>query len=96
METSAWLTSSYASQGTKVETVFLNLGHHGGSMGGHLNEARIMSAAPTLLREVVKAEADGWNAVLLSSEYDVGEPPILPCGRDIKSTARFRTPGRAL
>lgn len=72
METSARLTSSYASAGTEVETVFLNLGQHGGSMGGHLNEARIMSAAPTLLKEVVKSEADGWDAVVLSGEYDVG------------------------
>ncbi|MCC6780791.1 MAG: hypothetical protein IT537_29800 [Hyphomicrobiales bacterium] len=72
MAHSARVTSSYASPGTQVETVFLNLGHHGGSMGGHLNEARIMSAAPTLVKEVVKSEAEGWNAVVLSGEYDVG------------------------
>lgn len=72
MEASARLTSSYASAGTEVETVFLSLGQHGGSMGGYLNEARIMSAAPTLLKEVVKAQADGWDAVVISGEYDVG------------------------
>jgi Asp/Glu/hydantoin racemase len=72
MEHSARLTASYASRGTEVETVFLDLGHHGGSMGGHLNEARIMSVAPTLVKEVAKAEAEGWDAILLSGEYDVG------------------------
>src|SRR5262245_10139866 len=72
MEHSAKVTASYAATGTEVETVFLNLGQHGGSMGGHLNEARIMSVAPVLVKEVVKAEAEGWNAVLLTGEYDVG------------------------
>lgn len=72
MEHSARLTAGYASRGTEVETVFLSLGEHGGSMGGHLNEARIMSVAPTLLKEVARAEADGWHAVLVSGEYDVG------------------------
>lgn len=72
MEISARLTGSYASSGTEVETVFLNLGQHGGSMGGHLNEARIMSAAPALLKEVVKSEADGSDVIVLSGEYDVG------------------------
>jgi allantoin racemase len=72
MAHSASLTGSYASAGTAVETVFLDAGHHGGSMGGHLNEARIMANAPAVMREVMQAERDGWDAVFISGEYDVG------------------------
>src|SRR5258708_15435112 len=66
------VTKSYASAGTEVETVFLDVGHHGGSMGGHLNESRIMANAPAVVREVINAEKEGWNAVFISGEYDVG------------------------
>jgi allantoin racemase len=72
MAHSAGLTASYASAGSEVETVFLDVGHHGGSMGGHLNEARIMANAPAVVREVMQAERDGWDAVFISGEYDVG------------------------
>src|SRR5258708_3890335 len=72
MAHSARVTQSYASAGTEVETVFLDVGHHGGSMGGHLNESRIMANAPAVVREVINAEKEGWNAVFISGEYDVG------------------------
>lgn len=72
MAHSARVTASYASPGTEVETVFLDVGHHGGSMGGHLNEARIMANAPAVVREVMQAERDGWDAIFISGEYDVG------------------------
>lgn len=61
MTHSARLTASHTSPGTEVETVFLDVGHHGGSMGGHLNEARIMANAPAVVREVIQAERDGWD-----------------------------------
>jgi Asp/Glu/hydantoin racemase len=72
MTHSARLTASYTSPGTEVETIFLDVGHHGGSMGGHLNEARIMANAAAVVREVIQAERDGWGAVFISGEDDVG------------------------
>jgi len=72
MAHSAGVTQAYAASGTVVETVFLDVGHHGGSMGGHLNEARIMANATAVVREVIAAENGGWDAVFISGEYDVG------------------------
>jgi len=72
METSAKITHSYASKGTEIETVFIDGGAKSGPMVGHANEARIMANARPLIREVIQAERDGWDAVMLSGEYDVG------------------------
>ncbi len=72
MDHSARITSTYASPGTQIETVFIDAGAHGGSMGAHLSEAHIMANAPATVREVIKAEKDGFDAVVLSGEYDVG------------------------
>jgi Asp/Glu/hydantoin racemase len=72
MEHSSKVTATYASPGTEVETVFLDAGAHGGPMTGHINEARVMSAAKYVIHEVIKAEKEGWDAVFLTGEYDVG------------------------
>lgn len=72
MEHSLNVTKSYASPGTEVETVFVSAGAHGGPMVGHINEARIMSSAPFVIREVMRAEKEGWDGVYLTGEYDVG------------------------
>jgi Asp/Glu/hydantoin racemase len=75
------VTQSYGAPGTEIETVFLDVGHHGGSMGGHLSEARIMANAPALVREVIAAEQAGCDAVLVSGEYDVGAEFARHCVR---------------
>ncbi|MDO8299423.1 aspartate/glutamate racemase family protein [Lacisediminimonas sp.] len=72
MEHSARVTAQYAPAGMEIETVFLDAGAHGGPMTGHINEARILSAAKHVVHEVVRAEKEGWDAVYLSGEYDVG------------------------
>jgi allantoin racemase len=96
MEYSANLTKSYASPGTEVETVFISGGVHAGPNAGHINEARIMSSAPHVVREVIKAEQDGFDAVYLTGEYDVGAEisrhmvriPVIDAG---SYCARFAT-----
>ena len=72
MEHSARVTAQYAPAGVEIETVFLDAGEHGGPMTGHINEARIKSAAGHVVHEVVRAEKEGWDAVYLTGEYDVG------------------------
>jgi allantoin racemase len=72
MEHSARITQQYAPAGMEIETVFLDAGAHGGPMTGHINEARILSAARHVVHEVVRAEKEGWDGVYLSGEYDVG------------------------
>jgi Asp/Glu/hydantoin racemase len=69
---SSRVTERYASPGTSIETVFLDAGAHGGPMTGHINEARVMSSARHVVEEVVRAEKEGFDAVYLSGEYDVG------------------------
>lgn len=72
MEYSVRLTKSYASPGTEVDVVFPEAGAHAGPMVGHINEARIMSSAPYVIREVIRAEEEGFDAAYLTGEYDVG------------------------
>jgi Asp/Glu/hydantoin racemase len=72
MKYSADLTKTYASPGTEVDTVFISGGVHAGPNAGHINEARIMSSAQHVVREVIQAERDGYDAVSLTGEYDVG------------------------
>lgn len=72
MALSADITRGYGSAGTQIETAFLDSGAHAGPMAGHINEARIMSGARHVVHEVIQAEKDGWNAVFLTGEYDVG------------------------
>jgi Asp/Glu/hydantoin racemase len=72
MALSARITAGYASPGTVIETAFLDSGAHAGPMAGHINEARIMAGAPHVVREVIRAEKEGWDAVFLTGEYDVG------------------------
>jgi len=72
MDHSARVTQSYVPTGMEIETVFLDAGDHGGPMIGHINEARIMSSAHHIVHEVMRAEKEGWDAVYLSGEYDVG------------------------
>jgi allantoin racemase len=96
MAYSADLTKSYASPGTEVDTVFISGGAHAGPNAGHINEARIMSSAPHVVREVLKAERDGFDAVYLTGEYDVGaeisrhmvQIPVIDAG---SFCARFAT-----
>jgi Asp/Glu/hydantoin racemase len=72
MALSARIAAGYGSPGTEIDTVFLDAGAHGGPMAGHINEARIMAGARHVVHEVVKAEREGWDAVFLTGEYDVG------------------------
>lgn len=72
MKYSADMTKGYASPGTEVDTVFISGGVHAGPNAGHINEARIMSSAQYVVREVMKAEKEGFDAVYLTGEYDVG------------------------
>jgi allantoin racemase len=72
MEHSANMTKGYASPGTEVDTVFIDGGTHAGPNSGPINEARIMSSAQYVVREVMRAEKDGFDAVYLTGEYDVG------------------------
>jgi Asp/Glu/hydantoin racemase len=96
MTYSAEMTKSYASPGTEVETVFISGGVHAGPNAGHINEARIMSSAQYVVREVIKAETDGFDAVYLTGEYDVGAEisrhmvniPVIDAG---SFCARFAT-----
>lgn len=96
MSYSAELTKKYASPGTEVDTVFVSAGVHAGPNAGHINEARIMSSAPHVVREVIRAESDGYDAVYLTGEYDVGAEiarhmvriPVIDAG---SFCARFAT-----
>lgn len=72
MAHSAEVTRRCASPGTEVETVFLDSNPHSGPMKGNANEARIMSSAPHVVHEVVRAEKEGFDGVFLTGEYDVG------------------------
>jgi hypothetical protein len=77
MAHSAEVARTYASPGTEVETVFLDVGHHSGSMGGHLNEARIMANATAVVREVITAENEGWTPFSLANTASAPNSPAM-------------------
>ncbi|MFC2013920.1 aspartate/glutamate racemase family protein [Chloroflexota bacterium] len=70
------LYTSYASPGTEISLVSPEappgLGGWPGLVSGNLTEAYTEGIAPFVVKEAVKAEKEGFDAVIICGEYNVG------------------------
>ncbi|MFC1951804.1 aspartate/glutamate racemase family protein [Chloroflexota bacterium] len=63
---------SYASPGTELVIVFPDAPKTVGGYGGPLSEARTQGIVPYVIKEVISAEEEGFDGVLMMGEYNVG------------------------